>query len=114
VGPVLRLHGGRPILEQFPPTEAQPQRLCAGETAAIARSWGLGSADITIEKVMNATPRRPPTADGRSMHDNLRPGDLGGSGERWDFLQLSKNARPSVADALEAKTHSGLSGSSQA
>ena len=93
--------GGRPDPWSIPPTEDQLNAMCR-ETAAIARSWGWGQADITIEKVMTHA-EAAANRDGRSMHDNYGPVIWGGSGERWDFLQLSKNGPPSGGDALRQR-----------
>ena len=38
--------------------------------------------------------------DGRWMHDNYGPVIWGGTGERWDLLQLSKNGSTDGGDQL--------------
>ena len=81
--------GGQPDPWTLPPTPAQLESLCA-ETAAIARSWGWSAEDITIQRVMTHA-KAASNKDGRLMHDNYGPVVWGGTGERWDLLQLEKN-----------------------
>ena len=38
--------------------------------------------------------------DGRWMHDNYGPVICGGTGERWDLLQLSKSGATAGGDQL--------------
>ena len=81
--------GGIPDSWTQPPTPAQLNSLCL-ESVAIARSWGWQEADISLQSVMThaqATSNR----DGRVMHDNYGPMIWGGTGDRWDLLQLEKN-----------------------
>ena len=81
--------GGQPDPWTLPPTPAQLDSLCA-ETAAIATSWGWSASDITIQRVMTHA-EAASNKDGRVMHDNYGPVVWGGTGERWDLLQLEKN-----------------------
>ncbi len=81
--------GGQPDPWTLPPTPAQLESLCT-ETAAIATSWGWSAEDITIERVMTHA-EAASNKDGRVMHDNYGPVVWGGTGERWDLLQLEKN-----------------------
>ena len=81
--------GGVPDPWTQPPTDAQLSSLCA-EAAAVARSWGWGADQITVERVMTHA-EAASNRDGRWMHDNYGPVIWGGTGERWDLLQLSKN-----------------------
>ena len=41
--------------------------------------------------------------DGRVMHDNYGPVIWGGTGERWDFLQLEKGGPPTGGDQLRER-----------
>jgi hypothetical protein len=41
--------------------------------------------------------------DGRLLHDNYGPVAWGGTGERWDFLQLSNNGPANGGDELRAR-----------
>ncbi|MFQ6538529.1 MULTISPECIES: hypothetical protein [Aphanothece] len=41
--------------------------------------------------------------DGRWFHDNYGPVLWGGTGERWDFLQLSKNGPPAGGEELRGR-----------
>ncbi|MEO1003760.1 MAG: N-acetylmuramoyl-L-alanine amidase [Cyanobacteria bacterium J06638_7] len=93
--------GGRPDPWTIPPTEVQIEAMC-GETARIARSWGWSPADITIERVLTHA-EAASNRDGRWMHDNYGPVIWGGTGERWDFLQLSRNGPPSGGDELRER-----------
>ncbi len=81
--------GGQPDPWTLPPTEVQLHSLCQ-EVAAIARSWGWTAADITIQSVMTHA-EAASNRDGRWMHDNYGPVIWGGTGERWDLLQLEQH-----------------------
>jgi len=93
--------GGRPDPWAIPPTEVQLEALCR-EAAEIARSWGWREADITIQRVMTHA-EVASNRDGRWMHDNYGPVILGGTGERWDFLQLSKSGPPTGGEELRSR-----------
>lgn len=93
--------GGRPDPWSLPPTEAQLHAMCR-EAAAIARSWGWDAADITIQRVMTHA-EAASNRDGRWLHDNYGPVIWGGTGERWDFLQLTKNGPPTGGDELRER-----------
>ena len=90
--------GGVPDPWTQPPTESQLNSLCA-EAAAGARSWGWGAEQITVERVMTYA-EAASNRDGRWMHDNYGPVIWGGTGERWDLLQLSKNGSTDGGDQL--------------
>jgi hypothetical protein len=93
--------GGRPDPWSIPPTEAQLEAMCR-EAARVARSWGWSEADITIEQVMTHA-EAASNRDGLWMHDNYGPVIWGGTGERWDFLQLTRNGPPTGGDELRAR-----------
>jgi len=93
--------GGRPDPWTIPPTEVQLDALCR-EAASVARSWGWREGDITIQRVMTHA-EAASNRDGRRMHDNYGPVIWGGTGERWDFLQLSRNGPPTGGDELRAR-----------
>lgn len=93
--------GGRPDPWSIPPTEAQLATLCA-EAAELARRWGWGPEQITIGRVMTHA-EAAANRDGRLLHDNYGPVIWGGTGERWDFLQLSKGGPPTGGDQLRAR-----------
>ena len=93
--------GGRPDPWTIPPTEVQLDALCR-EAAQVARSWGWREADISIERVMTHA-EAASNRDGRRMHDNYGPVIWGGTGERWDFLQLSKGGPPTGGDELRSR-----------
>ena len=104
--------GGRADPWSIPPTQAQVEALCA-ETAALCREWRWDVEDITIERVMTHA-EAASNLDGRVMHDNYGPMIWGGSGERWDFLQLEPNGSPNGGEQLRnrIREHLGLNQSS--
>jgi hypothetical protein len=93
--------GGRPDPWTLPPTEVQLDAMCR-EAAEVARSWGWREADITIERVMTHA-EAASNRDGRWLHDNYGPVIWGGTGERWDFLQLSKSGPPTGGEELRGR-----------
>ena len=82
--------GGQPDPWLQPPTVEQLSSLCA-EAASLARRWGWGEADITIQRVMTHA-EAASNRDGQIRHDNYGPVVWGGTGERWDLLQLEPDA----------------------
>jgi hypothetical protein len=58
--------------------------------------------DISLQTVMTHA-EAASNRDGIWMHDNYGPVIWGGSGERWDFLQLSKGGPPTGGDELRAR-----------
>jgi len=93
--------GGRPDPWSIPPTAAQIEAMCR-ETAELARRWGWGAAEITIQRVMTHA-EAASNRDGRVMHDNYGPVIWGGTGERWDFLQLAKGGPPTGGEQLRQR-----------
>ena len=100
--------GGTPDPWTQPPTPQQLESLCA-ETASIARSWGWSTADINITTVMTHA-EAASNRDGRSKHDNYGPVLWGGSGERWDLLQLKKNGSSDGGEQLRSGIQSLMRG----
>ena len=100
--------GGIPDPWTQPPTPAQLTSLCA-EAAAIARSWGWQEGDISLQSVMTHA-EAASTRDGRVMHDNYGPVIWGGSGERWDLLQLEKNGPIDGGEQLRQRIRALLRG----
>ncbi len=90
--------GGIPDPWTQPPTSQQLESLCA-ETAAIAKSWGWSPSDINITKVMTHA-EAASNRDGRTMHDNYGPVAWGGTGERWDLLQLNRKGHNDGGEQL--------------
>ena len=93
--------GGVPDPWTQPPTDAQLSSLCA-EAAAVARSWGWGADQITVVRVMTHA-EAASNRDGRWMHDNYGPVIWGGTGERWDLLQLVKNGATDGGEQLRLR-----------
>jgi hypothetical protein len=100
--------GGRPDPWSIPPTAVQLEALCQ-EAAAIARSWGWSAADITIQRLMTHA-EAASNRDGRVMLDNYGPVIWGGTGERWDLLQLEKGGPPTGGEQLRARVQQILRG----
>ena len=100
--------GGIPDPWTQPPTPAQLTSLCA-EAAAIARSWGWQEGDISLQSVMTHA-EAASNRDGRVMHDNYGPVIWGGSGERWDLLQLEKNGPIDGGEQLRQRIRALLRG----
>jgi len=99
--------GGRPDPWSIPPTPAQLEYLCR-EAAAVVRSWGWSPADITIQRLMTHA-EAAANRDGRQPHDNYGPVIWGGTGERWDFLQLEKAGPPTGGEQLRERIRRHLS-----
>ena len=100
--------GGQPDPWTLPPTAAQLHSLCQ-EVAGIARSWGWTAADITIQSVMTHA-EAASNRDGRWMHDNYGPVIWGGTGERWDLLQLEQHGTSDGGEQLRQRIAALLNG----
>ncbi len=100
--------GGRPDPWSIPPTTAQLEALCQ-EAAAVARSWDWSADDITIQRLMTHA-EAASNRDGRVMHDNYGPVIWGGTGERWDLLQLEKGGPATGGEQLRARVQQILRG----
>lgn len=90
--------GGMPDPWTVPPTDAQLKSLCF-EAASVAREWGWSAEQINLNRVMTHA-EAASNRDGRIMHDNYGPVIWGGSGERWDLLQLAQNSTIDGGDQL--------------
>ncbi len=100
--------GGIPAPWTQPPTSVQLTSLCA-EAAAIARSWGWQASDISLQSVLTHA-EAASNRDGRVMHDNYGPVIWGGTGERWDLLQLEKNGSSDGGEQLRQRIRALLRG----
>ena len=100
--------GGRPDPWTQPPTAAQLSSLCQ-EAAALARRWGWGADEITIQRVMTHA-EAASNRDGRWMHDNYGPVVWGGTGERWDLLQLERHGPLDGGEQLRRRIQAVLKG----
>jgi len=100
--------GGQPDPWTIPPTAAQLEGLCQ-EAAAVARSWGWGPAEITIQRLLTHA-EAASNRDGRQPHDNYGPVIWGGSGERWDLLQLERGGPPDGGERLRQRVRQILAG----
>lgn len=97
--------GGRPDPWTIPPTPLQLEALCQ-EAAAVARSWGWDAGAITIQRLMTHA-EAAANRDGRLLHDNYGPVIWGGTGERWDLLQLEKGGPPTGGEQLRQRVLHG-------
>jgi hypothetical protein len=100
--------GGRPDPWTIPPTEPQLEALCQ-EAAAVARSWGWGAEEITIQRLMTHA-EAAANRDGRVMHENYGPVAWGGTGERWDLMQLVKGGAADGGEQLRERVRRILRG----
>ena len=100
--------GGRPDPWTIPPTPMQLEALCQ-EAAAVARSWGWDAGAITIQRLMTHA-EAAANRDGRQPHDNYGPVIWGGTGERWDLLQLEKGGPPTGGEQLRQRVRQILRG----
>jgi hypothetical protein len=100
--------GGRPDPWTIPPAKPQLESLCQ-EAAAVARSWGWSADQISIQRLMTHA-EAAANRDGRVMHDNYGPVIWGGTGERWDLLQLEKGGPPTGGEQLRERVRQLLSG----
>ncbi|MEB3235013.1 MAG: N-acetylmuramoyl-L-alanine amidase [Cyanobacteriota bacterium] len=100
--------GGRPDPWSLPPTKPQLEALCQ-EAAAVARSWGWSAEQITIQRLMTHA-EAAANRDGRDAHDNYGPVIWGGTGERWDLLQLEKGGPPTGGEQLRERVRQILRG----
>ena len=103
--------GGRPDPWAQPPTAVQLTSLCQ-EAAAIARRWGWAADAITIQRLMTHA-EAASNRDGCWMHDNYGPVVWGGSGERWDLLQLEREGPLDGGDQLRRRIQAVLNGTAE-
>ena len=99
--------GGRPDPWSIPPAKPQLEALCQ-EAAAVARSRGWSADQISVQRVMTHA-EAAANRDGRVMHDNYGPVIWGGTGERWDLLQLEKGGPPTGGEQLRERVRQLLS-----
>jgi len=104
--------GGRPDPWSIPPTAVQLEALCQ-EAAAIARSWQWTAEAVTIQRLMTHA-EAASNRDGLQPHDNYGPVIWGGTGERWDLLQLEKGGPPTGGEQLRQRVRQILRGEPQA
>ena len=90
--------GGMPDPWTQAPSPLQLSSLCQ-EAASLARSLGWGAEEITLQRVMTHA-EAAANRDGRTLHDNYGPVSWGGTGERWDLLQLYRDGPLDGGDRL--------------
>ena len=93
-----------------PPTNKQINSMTS-EVANVAKQWGWKPSDINIKNVMTHA-EAGSNKDGKNVTDNYGPKIWGGTGERWDLLQLKKSdAEGSGGNILRGMISSKLGGS---
>ena len=90
--------GGIPDPWTQAPSPLQLSSLCQ-EAASLARRLGWGAEEITLQRVMTHA-EAAANRDGRTLHDNYGPVSWGGTGERWDLLQLHRDGPLDGGDRL--------------
>ena len=80
------------------PSPLQLSSLCQ-EAASFAWRLGWGAEEITLQRVMTHA-EAAANRDGRTPHDNYGPVSWGGTGERWDLLQLHRGGPLDGGDRL--------------
>ena len=90
--------GGMPDPWTQAPSPLQLSSLCQ-EAASLARRLGWGAEEITLQRVMTHA-EAAANRDGRTLHDNYGPVIWGGTGERWDLLQLHRDGPLDGGDRL--------------
>lgn len=93
--------GGQPDPWLQPPLAAQLEGLC-NEAATLLTAWGLSPEAVTVQRVMTHA-EAAANRDGRVMHDNYGPVIWGGTGERWDLLQLERDGPTDGGDQLRER-----------
>ena len=92
------LHGGMPDSWTQAPSPLQLSSFCQ-EAASLARRLGWSAEEITLQRVMTHA-EAAANRDGRTLHDNYGPVIWGGTGERWDLLQLHRDGPFDGGDRL--------------
>ncbi|MEX0588701.1 MAG: N-acetylmuramoyl-L-alanine amidase, partial [Cyanobium sp.] len=64
--------------------------------------WEWSAEQITIQRLLTHA-EAAANLDGREPHDNYGPVIWGGTGERWDLLQLSKGGPPTGGEQLRQR-----------
>lgn len=93
--------GGEPDPWSLPPTPAQLEAMCQ-EVARVAKVWGWTQEQITIQHILTHA-EAASNQDGWIAHENYGPVAWGGTGERWDFMQLTANGADNAGDVLRRK-----------
>lgn len=93
--------GGIPDPWTMPPTDVQVEAMCQ-EVARVAKEWGWKEDNINIQHIMTHA-EAASNRDGWNAHDNYGPQEWGGTGERWDFMQLSEGGASDAGNVLRKK-----------
>ncbi len=101
VGIALACMGGANYWRDYPPTDKQIEAMCR-ETAELAMRLGWTKDDITVKKVMTHA-EAASCRDGWHPHVNYGPVAWGGTGDRWDLMQLKQGETDNGGDVLREK-----------
>ncbi|MFN7901200.1 MAG: N-acetylmuramoyl-L-alanine amidase [Synechococcaceae cyanobacterium] len=82
----------------MPPKSVQLEAMCR-EVARIITNWGWSEAEITVHNILTHA-EAAANRDGVVMHENYGPVAWGGTGERWDFMCLTKNGPDTGGDKI--------------
>jgi hypothetical protein len=82
----------------MPPKSVQLEAMCR-EVARIISNWGWSEAEITVQNILTHA-EAAANRDGVVMHVNYGPVAWGGTGERWDFMCLTKNGPDTGGDKI--------------
>jgi hypothetical protein len=93
--------GGNPDPWSMPPTDAQVEAMCR-EVSRVVKDWGWKEQDISVVNIMTHA-EAASNRDGWFPHENYGPLAWGGTGERWDFMQLTKQGKDNGGDLLREK-----------
>jgi hypothetical protein len=93
--------GGNPDPWTMPPTNEQIEAMCK-EVARVAQEWGWTEDKISVENIMTHA-EAASNRDGWIAHENYGPAPWDGTGERWDFMQLTKSGSDNGGDILRDK-----------
>lgn len=83
-----------------PPTGDQIDAICK-EVAAIIKDWGWKEEDISIKNILTHA-EAAANLDGGTAHENYGPVVWGGTGERWDLMQLVRNGADDGGEVLRS------------
>lgn len=91
--------GGSPDPWTIPPTSAQVETLCREVARLIRDDWQWPADAISVRTILTHA-EAAANRDGWIAHENYGPVAWGGTGERWDFMTLSKGGPDDAGDVL--------------
>lgn len=102
VGIACACMGGIPDPWTQPPTSRQVETMCREVARLIRDDWGWTPDDISVRRIMTHA-EAASNRDGWNAHENYGPVAWGGTGERWDFMTLSKGGPDDAGDVLRER-----------